>query len=147
MVRVWLTALALALASAACQQLPPSPEDLEAKKFQAVPDKAVIYVVRDSPDHSNVQAQIRVGDKLLLKTYPGTYFRWEVPAGTHVITGFGEDIGTISVQAERGRIYFVQQRVTTLRVPNSYFSLVGEPEGRAAVMRSALVLPFTPLSQ
>jgi hypothetical protein len=38
-------------------------------------------------DLSDVQSQIRVGDKLLLKTYPGTYYRWEVPAGMHTITG------------------------------------------------------------
>jgi hypothetical protein len=124
---------------AGCVQLPPSPEDLQAKKFEAVPDKAVIYLVRDSPDFSDVQAQIRVGDKLLLKTYPGTYYRWEVPAGKHTITGYGEDIGTITVQVERGRIYFVQQRVTGLRVPSSHFELVREPEGRAAVLRSVLL--------
>jgi hypothetical protein len=124
---------------AGCVQLPPSPEDLQAKKFEAVPDKAVIYLVRDSPDFSDVQAQIRVGDKLLFKTYPGTYYRWEVPAGKHTITGYGEDIGTITVQVERGRIYFVQQRVTGLRVPSSHFELVREPEGRAAVLRSVLL--------
>jgi hypothetical protein len=129
----------MALTLAGCQQTPPSPEDLQAKKFEAVPDKAVIYLVRDSPDFSDVQAQIRVGDKLLLKTYPGTYYRWEVPAGKHTITGYGEDIGTITVQVERGRIYFVQQRVTGLRVPSSHFELVREPEGRAAVLRSVLL--------
>jgi starvation-inducible outer membrane lipoprotein len=80
-------ALAMALTLCGCQQLPPSPEDLQAKKFEAVPDKAVIYLVRDAMDLSDVQSQIRVGDKLLLKTYPGTYYRWEVPAGMHTITG------------------------------------------------------------
>jgi hypothetical protein len=137
--RVLSIAFAMALTLTGCQQLPPSPEDLQAKKFEAVPDKAVIYLVRDSPDFSDVQAQIRVGDKLLFKTYPGTYYRWEVPAGKHTITGYGEDIGTITVQVERGRIYFVQQRVTGLRVPSSHFELVREPEGRAAVLRSVLL--------
>jgi len=135
--RVLLIALTLALAG--CQQLPPTPEDLQAKKFEAVPDKAVIYVVRDSQDFSNVQAQISIGDKLLLKTYPGTYYRWEVPAGKHTITGYAEDIGTITVQVERGRIYFVQQRVSGMRMPSSRFYLVSEPEGRAAVMRAVLL--------
>ena len=137
-------ALAMALTLSGCQQLPPSPEDLQAKKFEAVPDKAVIYLVRDAMDLSDVQSQIRVGDKLLLKTYPGTYYRWEVPAGMHTITGYGGDIGTITVQVERGRIYFVQQRVVGMRVPSSRFELVNEPQGRAAVMRSVLLLPVGP---
>jgi len=139
MLRVLSIALVMALTLAGCQQLPPSPEDLQAKKFEAVPDKAVIYVVRDAMDLGDVQAQIRVGDKLLLKTNPGTYYRWEVPAGKHTITGYAEDIGTITVQVERGRIYFVQQRVVGMRVPSSRFELVGEPEGRAAVLRSVLL--------
>lgn len=124
---------------AGCQQLPLTPEDLEARKFEPVPDKAVIYVVRSAPDFSSVQAQIRLGDKLLLKTYPGTYYRWEVPPGRHTIAGYAEDIGTITVEAERGRLYFVQQRVTRLMVTNSGFELVREAEGRALVLRSVLL--------
>jgi hypothetical protein len=139
MCRVLLTALAIVLTLTGCQQLPLSPQDLQAKKFEAVSDKAVIYVVRDTADFSDAQTPIRIGDKLLLNTYPGTYYRWEVPAGTYVITGYGEDIGTITVQVERGRIYFVQQRVTGTRVPSSRFYLVSEAEGRAAVMRSVLL--------
>ncbi|MGH9603658.1 MAG: hypothetical protein ACRD24_14865 [Terriglobales bacterium] len=139
MLRSLLVALAMAGTLAGCQQLPPSPQDLQAKKFEAVPDKAVIYLVRDVPDFSSIQSQIRIGDKLLLKTYPGTYYRWEVPAGAHTITGYGEDIGTITVQVEQGRIYFVQQRVTGLRVASSHFELVGEAQGRAAVMRAVLL--------
>ena len=139
--------LIVAALLAGCAQLQPTPQDVQAKKFGVLPDKAVIYVVRDSQDFSNVQAQISIGDKLLLKTYPGTYYRWEVPAGKHTITGYGQDIGTISVQAERGRIYFVQQRVTGMRVASSHFDLVGEPEGRAAVMRAVLVLQVAPLMQ
>jgi hypothetical protein len=144
MCRLLMVALAMALTLSGCQQLQPSPEDLQAKKFEAVPDKAVIYLVRDAMDLSDVQSQIRVGDKLLLKTYPGTYYRWEVPAGMHTITGYGGDIGTITVQVERGRIYFVQQRVVGMRVPSSRFELVSEPQGRAAVMRSVLLLPVGP---
>jgi len=145
MFRGLMLALAMALTLSGCQQLPLSPEDLQAKKFQAVPDQAVIYVVRDAPDFSDVQAQIRLGDKLLLKTYPGTYYRWEVPAGQHTITGYGQDIGTITMQVERGRIYFVQHRVTGMRVPSSGFQLVSEPVGRAAVMRSVLLLQMAPV--
>ena len=128
-----------AILLAGCAPLPLTPEDLEARKFETVPGKAVIYVVRDTLDYSDVQAQIRIGENLLLKTYPGTYYRWELPAGRHTIAGYGEDSGTITVVAEQGRIYFVQQRVTHLRVTNSIFALVGEAQGRTAVLRSVLL--------
>lgn len=129
----------IALGLAGCTPLPPSPQDLEAKKFEAVPGKAVIYVVRDSLDFSDDAALIYVGETLLPATYPGTYFRLVVPTGKHTIVGYGQDSGTITVEVQQGRIYFVQQRVTYLRVINSNFALVGEAQGRAAVLRSVLL--------
>jgi hypothetical protein len=140
MERVLSIALAMALTLAGCQQLPLSPEDLQAKKFAAVPDKAVIYLVRDSPDFSDQPATIRLGDNVMITTYTGTYYRWEVPPGAHRITGYAADIGTITLQAEAGRIYFVrQQRAPFVHVQSSHFYLVSEPEGRAAVMRAVLL--------
>jgi len=129
----------IALGLAGCTPLPLTPQDLEARKFEPVPGKAVIYVVRDSLDFSNDGAQIYIGENLLPATYPGTYFRLVVPAGRHTIVGYGQDSGTITVEVEQGRIYFVQQRVTHLRVINSNFALVSEPQGRAAVLRSVLL--------
>lgn len=132
--------VSVALLLAACVQLPPTPQDLQAKKFEAVADKAVIYVVRDSPDHNSGAATIRLGDDILITTYPGTYFRWEIPPGTHCITGYAADIGTITLRVEAGRIYFVKQQLGPfMRFPSSHFYLVNEPEGRAAVQRSVLV--------
>jgi len=129
----------IALGLAGCVQLPLTPEDLEARKFEAVPDKAVIYVVRDYLDFSNEQAPIYIGEKLLPATYPGTYFRLVVPAGKHTIVGYGQDSGTITVEVGQGRIYFVQQRVSHISVTNSAFELVSEAQGRAAVLRSVLL--------
>src|SRR5262245_26930947 len=99
------------LVLAGCQQLPLTPEDIQARKFEAVADKAVIYLVRDNPDFTDAEAAITLGDNVRLKTNTGTYYRWEVPPGTHRIQSFGGDTGRIDVRAERGKIYFVQQRV------------------------------------
>jgi hypothetical protein len=133
----------MALLLAGCQQLPLTPEDVQARKFEAVPDKAVIYLVRDYPDFSEMQATVHLGDKLTLKTYAGTYYRWEVAPGEHQIRGAAFDTGAIRVHTLPGRIYFVQQRVTAapfLRA-SSFFSVVNEPAGRAAVVRSVLLTP------
>ena len=147
MMRNLLIVLAAAGALAGCQQLPPTPQDLQAKKFEAAPGKAVIYVVRDIPDFTSIQSQISVGDKFMMKTYPGTYYRWDTPAGKQTISGVAEDSGTITVQVEAGRIYFVQQRVTGFRVPSSHFEQVSEAQGRAAVLRAVLLLPMEPVMQ
>ena len=138
MARYFLVAVSLL---AGCQ-LPLTPEDLEARKFEAVPGKAVIYLVRVNPDFNDRQALVRVGDKLLFKVYPGTYYRWVVEPGTHQITGYAGDIGTITVQAEAGRIYYVKQQMTPFsRMPISHFFLVSEMEGQAEVLRAVLLVP------
>jgi hypothetical protein len=132
--------LLLSIVLAGCVQLPPSPQDLQAKKFEAVPDKAVIYLVRDFPDHSEQAATIWLGDAAMITTYAGTYFRWEAAPGTHRIAGFGGDTGSITLRTEPGKIYFVQQRVAPfVRFVQSYFQVVSEPQGRAAVMRAVLL--------
>ncbi len=139
----------IALALAGCTQLPPTPQDVQAKKFEAVSDKAVIYVVRDVADFSDLQSEITLGDKLSLKTYKGTYYRWVVPPGKHTISGYGQDIGTISVNAERDRIYYVAQSVTGRfgGPPSSQFYLLDEQKGRAAVLRAVLLVPMQPMTQ
>lgn len=137
-----LTKFLLAAVLLAGCQLPLTPEDLQARKFEAVPGRAVIYLVRINPDFNDRQAQVRIGGKLLLKVYPGTYYRWVVDPGKHTITGYAGDIGTITVQAEAGRVYYVRQQMTPFsRMPNSQFFLVGEKEGRAEVQRAVLLVP------
>jgi hypothetical protein len=122
---------------AACAPIPPSPQDIQARRFEAVPGKSVIYLVRDTPDLSGRPAAITLDDDLLITTYQGTFFRWEVPPGTHRISGYASDPGTITLQTEPGRIYFVQQRMTPFsRTPFSRFELIDERAGRAVVSRS-----------
>jgi hypothetical protein len=133
--------LVLSMLLAGCAQLPLTTEDIQARKFETVPGKAVIYVVRDSPDYSAVAAPLSLGDKLKITTYPGTYFRWEVPPGKHRIAGVGVDTGQITVDAQAGRIQFVQQRVNLVGrdTGSSYFEHATEANGRAAVLRSVLL--------
>ena len=130
--------LLVLLALAGCQQLPLTPADIEARKFEPVPDKAVIYLVRDTADFSDAET-IVVLENIQVSTDSGTYFRWVVPPGKHLITGWGADSGRITVDVARGRIYFIKQSVTGTRVPMSFFSVVSEAEGRGVVSRSVLV--------
>ena len=133
-------ALLFSIILAGCVQLPPSPQDLQAKRFESVPDKAVIYLVRDIPDFSDRPATITLDDAATITTYPGTYYRWEVAPGVHRIAGFAGDSGVITLDTEPGKVYFVQQRLSLfLRWQQSYFYPVSEGYGRAVVMRSELI--------
>ena len=133
--------LILALAIAACAPLPPSPQDLEAKRFEAVSGKAVIYVVRHYPDISREVATLMLDDRMMGSTYPGTYFRWVVEPGRHVIRGYAADAGGITLDVQPGRIYFIAQSVSEFfnGFAQSFFRVIPEPYGRAEVLRSQLV--------
>jgi hypothetical protein len=133
--------LLLTLTLAACAPLPPSPQDLEAKRFEAVPGKAVIYLVRDMPDISREAASVMLDDNMMGSTYPGTYFRWVVEPGRHQIRGFAGDAGAITVDVAPGAIYYVQQSYTRgfTGFGQSFFRPIAEPYGRGAVVRGELV--------
>lgn len=136
----WLL-FAAALLCAACAQPPPSPADLQAKKFE-VPDggRAAIYIVRDVAGFNDDGATLLLDGTTMITTWPGTFYRWEVAPGTHRIAGYASDSGNISVNVEAARIYFVQQWVAFgMLGPRSRFAQVPPDQGRAAVMRSELI--------
>jgi hypothetical protein len=59
---------------------------------------------------------------------------------------FGGGTGTIQVKAERGKLYFVQQRVGGIPLaPESTFELINESQARAVVHRSVLLKPGQPI--
>lgn len=126
---------------AGCAPLPPTPQDIQAKKFETVPDKAVVYLFRDAPDFADAAATVLVNDSVQGTTYPGTYLRLELAPGRHRVSGFALDPGVIEFEALPGRIYFLQQSVahSFSRMHSSYFRFVGDTHGRQAVLRSELI--------
>ena len=135
-----LQILAVALTCAACAPLPPSPADLQAKKFEPLPDRGVIYIVRAEAGFNRDGATLLLDDTVMITTYPGTYYRWEVAPGSHRIAGYASDPGNIAVNVEQGKITFVQQWVSFgMLGPRSRFSQVPSNQGRAVVMQSELI--------
>ncbi len=134
--------LILALLLAGCvAPLPLTPADTQARKMDAPPPgMGVIYLVRQDPDHNWVPAPVSLGDTQMVTTYPGTYFRWEVPPGTHQISGAFADIGTITVQVAAGQTYYVQQWTQPwITYAISFFKPVSEAQARAIISRATLV--------
>jgi hypothetical protein len=139
--RLWIVLSLIFVAG--CVGLPPQPADIAAKRFEAMPGQAVVYLFRDSPDFSpEGSAQtVQVDDRMIGSTYPGTYFRLELPPGRHRISGYGADGANILVDVSAGNIYFVQQQVVGgVRAQRySRFRTVGPDFGRPAVQRSQLI--------
>ena len=127
---------------AACVQLPPSPQDLQAKRFEAVPGQSVIYVVRTPLDSSEPQS-LMLNENVSMTTLPGTYFRWEVPPGRHHIQGFGFGGESITLTTEPGAVYFLEHTVIgdpqDGGVQLTRLTRVDDRKGRHLVMRSQLV--------
>jgi hypothetical protein len=99
-----------ALLLAGCAQLPPTPEDIQAKRFETVPDKAVIYIVRAPLDSSEASELFLQGTQQV-SFQPRTYYRWEVPPGTYRITGMGAGAASATVAAAPGQLYFLKYTV------------------------------------
>lgn len=99
----------LSFLASACAQLPPTPQDIQAKKFEPVADKAVIYVVRPVVDsHFHGPLSFPGG---AITTLQGTYFRWEAAPGVHRIEGAGGTTAAVTLKTEAGKVYFVEQTV------------------------------------
>ena len=132
--------LLVAFLLAGCAPLPPSPADLEAKRFEQVPGKAVIYVVRSDPDISREVSTLMLDDNMMGSTYPGTYFRWVVEPGRHQIRGYAGDAGSFTLDAAPDRMYFVQQTVSRMfhGFAQSFFRPIPEPHGRGLVLRGEI---------
>ncbi len=122
MTRTLLPAV-FALAFAGCAQLPPPSEDIAAKRFEAVPGKAVVYLARP-PFEPGYIAPVVLGDEPIGATYRNTYLRLELPPGRHQLRGMAGDSGSIQLDVRAGEIYYVQHNT------HGYRSFVGSTFGR-----------------
>jgi len=130
--------LLIAILLAGCAQLPPSPQDIQAKTFERVPDKAVIYIVR-TPMDSQEGGTIWLDNSAQITTYGGTYYRWEAPPGTHRLAGYAGQSGLVEINAQPGQIYFVRHTVRgTVRsgVQTTNLERISEQEGRGLVSQA-----------
>src|SRR5262245_50273221 len=126
--------LVIAALVTACAAIPqPDPSSV---RIEGTPGSAVIYVIRTKPDIGPIPAQLTVNEQLVGTSYPGVYYRVEVPAGRVRLGGTGVDNGALTLQTQADGIYFVQQQVSgTWRVisPHSFFSVIDEKRARAAM--------------
>lgn len=137
---MWKTILA-ALLLAGCAQLPPSAEDIQAKRFEPLPDKAVIYIVRDNVG-SHLDHSLWLDESALITTHTGTYYRWEVAPGAHRIKGGAESTSSLALNVEAGKVYFVHHIVYGVEWNAAYLTgleRLDDQTGRARVAQARLL--------
>ena len=134
--------LLIALLLAGCAQLPPSPADIQAKRFDSVSGKSVIYVVR-TPMDSWEASGLSLDDGSQISTYRGTYYRWEVAPGTHRVESIGFGTASVTLTTASGKIYFLEHTVLGDRddggVTNTRLREIGDQAGRELVARAELL--------
>lgn len=108
-----------------------SARDEEAKQFHSTPGSSTLYVYR--PDAGNFEADtvLWIDGKLIGATLPRAFFRVNVEAGRHTLTGAGHDIGIIEIETRPGELYFVSLAV---HAGISVFRLEAAEAGRKALL-------------
>jgi hypothetical protein len=128
--------LSIALLLAGCAQLPPTQADIQAKRFESVADKAVIYVVR-TPMDSWEPSSLLLDSNSQISTQRGTYYRWEVAPGAHHVAGFGFGSESVTLNTMPGKIYFLEHTVLADRDDGGVILVrlheVGDQQGRTLV--------------
>ena len=125
---------------AGCVQVPPSPAETQAKRFESVPGKAVIYIVRPNPGYDG-HGTIALDDSIVITMFGGNFFRWEVAPGTHRIAGKAQDVSRLTLNTEAGKVYFVRHTVlgSNGRTWGGSLDILTEQDGQALVLRATLL--------
>ena len=127
----------LALALAACAAREPTPQDVRAKRFETLPDKAVVYLFRERLDFTDHPASFVLDGAQQGTTYRGTYFRLELAPGSHRLAGYAGDNGRLDFELSAGALYFIRQSVLRIQgFDQSVFQFVPAAHGRNAVLHS-----------
>ncbi|MGE5525715.1 MAG: DUF2846 domain-containing protein [Rhodospirillaceae bacterium] len=135
----WWLAMAALIAVAGCASTPQASRerDADAKAFDVHPGAATVYVYR-SPFNTDIEDNVLYIDgRLIGSTVPGTYFRVNLTPGRHTLHGSGIDLGTLTIDARPGQLYFVDLAVIA---GHSRYQLVPPAEAKRAIATCCVLL-------
>jgi Protein of unknown function (DUF2846) len=89
----------------------PPETDARAKLLQAVPGKAVVYLFRNETYSAPWPIRVSLDGQDMGQSGADTYFRWTVEPGEHLILSHTENVASLILNAEAGRVYYVWQDV------------------------------------
>ncbi len=122
---------------AGCASVPMMPEtaDREAKLFQPIADKSLIYLYRDELLGAGEPITVSLDGRAEGQTASRTYFLWVVSPGAHRILSLSGNRASLDLATEPGHVYFVWQEINLgLFTPGTTLHLVDEGQGRQAIM-------------
>lgn len=120
--------------------IPDAAADARAKRFESVPGRLVIYVVRHRwGDYANV-VQVGLAGRPTVSTVPLSLVRLVAAPGVHRVAFYwAKGNGELEVRGEAGQVLLVDL-VGSLWIWNEWYRLeTGEPSIRARAFKSRLV--------
>jgi hypothetical protein len=138
-----LSAFAAAVLLSACASAPAGHEKQEAalKTFEPKSEAAGLYVVRSESAAAFLSMVVEVDGKPMAKTSSQSFAYLELAPGKHVITSKAENVDSLELNVEAGKLYYVLQETK----PGNFYvrsklRLVDEAEGQQGVKVSKLAL-------
>jgi hypothetical protein len=125
-----------------CGTVPLAPPETDAlsKLMQPVPGKAVVYLFRNETYSAPWTIKVTMDGKDMGQTGAETYFRWILEPGEHIVLSHTENVASLVLNAEAGRIYYVWQDIQMgLFQPRSRLTLVDRTTTEIA-LRSCYLL-------
>jgi hypothetical protein len=125
-----------------CASIPMAPkeQDAAAKQFSPPKDKAGLYMYRNSFMGQALRKRLLVDGVVIGETANKTFFYKQVMPGQHTLSTeseFGDN--SITLQAEAGKNYFVQQYIKMgAFVGGAGLRMVSEEEGKREVLSCEL---------
>jgi hypothetical protein len=111
----------------------PASVDAESKQFKANAAVSQVYVYRDETMGSAISMPVTVDGKMAGSTGPHSFFKFDLPAGSHTITSQDKE-SSLSLTTEAGKLYFVWQEVKMGAFSaGSKLQLVSEEKGKKGV--------------
>lgn len=100
-------------------------------------NKARIYVVRPTIVGYAIPMNVIDGSNLIGKTGPKGYLCWERDPGKAELRGVAENVSTLTLNMEKGAVYYVQQHVRLgIFIAGNKLRQMTEDEGKKKVSKS-----------
>lgn len=127
------------LVGCASVQMASLENDLKAKSFEPVEEKASVYIYRNENFGGAIPMTLNVNGRTIGQTAAKTYFRLNLRPGLYNVESIAENVSTVTLQADAGKNYFIWQEVKMgLWMARSQLSHVDEATGRTGVQESKL---------
>ncbi|MHB8481290.1 MAG: DUF2846 domain-containing protein [Nitrospiria bacterium] len=115
-------------------------ENREGNQIKPDPNQSIILVYRNLNEGAGIPVVLFLDGKKLGEIPIKTYFRLEVAPGRHVIRSESDDVSILEVFAEKGKIYFIRQKVTMgFTRSNVELDFVNEKRGNIEIRECKLI--------